>query len=462
MISYLGVPITWPDGETFGTICVLDNKSNEYSDLYLRLLLQWRDVVEADLRSLATLHSKLEEREAKIRRLFDANIIGIFVWELEGQITEANDAFLKMLGYDREDLVRGRLRWTDLTPPEWFDLDIRRWLPELKTTGSLQPFEKEYFRKDGGRIPVLIGAASFEKSGNQGVAFVLDLTERKRAEAEARESERRYREVQMDLAYANRVATMGQLTASIAHEVKQPITATVSNAQSALRFLNCRPPELGEVREALACIIKDGHRAGDVIGSIRDLIKKAPPRKDRFDINEAIREVIEITRGEAAKDGVSVQTELAGGLPLIQGDRVQLQQVMLNLIINAVEAMRGTSEGPRELLISTERTDSDGVVVAVRDSGPGLAPATLERLFESFYTTKPSGLGLGLSICRSIIEAHGGRLWASANVPRGAMFQFTVPPHPDSIVIVHDTSVAHSPDETLTSAKMQQVRSTKG
>jgi len=462
MISYLGVPITWPDGETFGTICVLDNKANEYSDLYLRLLLQWRDVVEADLRSLATLHSKLEEREAKIRRLFDANIIGIFIWELEGRITEANDAFLQMLGYDRDDLVCGRLRWTDLTPPEWFDLDTRRWIPELKTTGSLQPFEKEYFRKDGGRIPVLIGVASFEKNENQGVAFVLDLTERKRAEAEARESERRYREVQMDLAYANRVATMGQLTASIAHEVKQPITATVGNAQAALRFLNCRPPELGEVREALACIVKDGQRAGDVIGSIHDLIKKAPPRKDRFDINEAIREVIEITRGEAAKDGVSVQTELAGGLPLIQGDRVQLQQVMLNLIINAVEAMRGTSEGPRELLISTERTDSDGVVVAVRDSGPGLAPATLERLFESFYTTKPSGLGLGLSICRSIIEAHGGRLWASANVPRGAMFQFTVPPHPDSIVIVHDTSVAHSPDETLTSAKMQQVRSTKG
>ena len=462
MISYLGVPITWPDGETFGTICVLDNKANEYSDLYLRLLLQWRDVVEADLRSLATLHSKLEEREAKIRRLFDANIIGIFIWELEGRITEANDAFLQMLGYDRDDLVRGRLRWTDLTPPEWFDLDTRRWIPELKTTGSLQPFEKEYFRKDGGRIPVLIGVASFEKSRNQGVAFVLDLTERKRAEAEARESERRYREVQMDLAYANRVATMGQLTASIAHEVKQPITATVGNAQAALRFLNCRPPELGEVREALACIVKDGQRAGDIIGSIRDLIKKAPPRKDRFDINEAIREVIEITRGEAAKDGVSVQTELVDGLLLTQGDRVQLQQVMLNLIINAVEAMRGTSEGPRELLISTERTDSDGVVVAVRDSGPGLAPATLERLFESFYTTKPSGLGLGLSICRSIIEAHGGRLWASANVPRGAMFQFTVPPHPDSIVIVHDTGVAHSPDETLTIAKMQQVRSTKG
>src|SRR5262249_3044264 len=198
MISYLRVPITWPDGETFGTICVLANKANEYSDLYLRLLLQWRDVVEADLTSLATLHSKLEERDAKVRRLFDANIIGIFIWELEGQITEANDAFLQMLGYDREDLVCGRLRWTDLTPPEWFDLDIRRWIPELKTTGSLQPFEKEYFRKDGGRIPVLIGVASFEKSGNQGVAFVLDLTERKRAEAEARESERRYREVQMD------------------------------------------------------------------------------------------------------------------------------------------------------------------------------------------------------------------------------------------------------------------------
>ena len=281
-------------------------------------------------------------------------------------------------------------------------------------------------------MPVLIGAAAFDEQRDQGVAFVLDLTERKRAEAEARESERRYREMQMELAHANRVATMGQLTASIAHEVNQPIAATVTNAQAALRWLAARPPNLEEVRQALDHIVKDGNRAGDVIGRIRDLIKKAPPRKDRVDINEAIREVIELTRGEAAKNGVSVQTALAEGLPLIEGDRVQLQQVILNLIINAVEAMGAVERGPRELLITTAQAESNGVLVAVRDSGPGLAPASLEHLFDAFYTTKPDGLGMGLSICRSIIEAHGGRLWATANVPRGAIFHFTVPTHPDS------------------------------
>ena len=290
----------------------------------------------------------------------------------------------------------------------------------------MQPFEKEYFRKDGSRVPVLIGGASFEERGHQGVAFVLDLTERKRSEAEASESERRYREVQMELAHVNRLATMGQLTASIAHEVKQPIAATVTNAQAALRLLESRSADLEEVQEALACIVGDGRRAGDVIDRIRALIKKAPPRKDRLEINGAIREVIELTRGEAVKNGVSVQMDLAEGLPFVQGDRVQLQQVILNLIINAFEAM-SVSEGAGELLISTRKAEKEGVLVAVRDSGPGLAPATLERLFESFYTTKPSGLGLGLSISRSIIEAHGGRLWASANVPHGAIFQFTVP-----------------------------------
>jgi C4-dicarboxylate-specific signal transduction histidine kinase len=261
---------------------------------------------------------------------------------------------------------------------------------------------------------------------------VLDLTDRKRAEAEARESERRYREVQMDLAHANRVATMGQLTASIAHEVNQPIAATVTGAQAALNWLGHQPPDLAEVRLSLAQIVQDGRRAGDVIGRIRDLIRKAPPRKDRLEINGAIREVIELTRSEARKNGVSVKTELAEGLPLLYGDRVQLQQVILNLIINAIEAMSGTSEGLRELLISSAPANSGGVLVAVRDSGPGLAPAGLDRLFEAFYTTKPSGLGIGLSICRSILEAHGGRLWASTNEPHGAIFQFTVPAHPGS------------------------------
>jgi PAS domain S-box-containing protein len=381
--------------------------------------------------NLHIAYRDLHEREARIQRLVDANIIGIFIWDFDGRILEANDAFLRVVGYGREDLVAGHIRWTDLTAPEWHDLDAQG-VEELKRTGSRRPFEKEYIRKDGSRVPVLAGGAIFAEGGNQGVAFVLDLTERKRMEAEARESEQRYRDVQMELAHANRVATMGQLTASVAHEVNQPIGATVTNAQAALRFLDWRQPDLEEVRRALASIVKDGSRAADVIRRIRELIKKAPPRKDRLEINAAILEVIELTHSEAMKNGVSVKTELAQGLPLIHGDRVQLQQVMLNLVINAIEAMSSMREGARELLISTGRTESGGVLVAVRDSGPGLEPGSSERVLEAFYTTKPGGLGLGLSICRSILEAHGGRLWANSNVPRGAIFQFTVPAHTDS------------------------------
>jgi PAS domain S-box-containing protein len=376
----------------------------------------------------AHLYRDLEQREAKIRRLVDANIIGIYLWALEGRIIEANDTFLRMVGFDREDLLAGRLRWTDLTPPEGRDRDARA-VEGLKTTGRLPPGEKEYFRKDGSRVPVLIGSAAFDDRRDEGVAFVLDLTEQKRAEAEARESERRYREMQMEVAHANRVATMGQLTASIAHEVNQPIAAAATNAQAALRWLAARPPNLEEVREALDHIVKDANRAGDVIGRIRAIIKKAPSRKDPVDINEAIREVIELTRGEAAKYGVAVQTALGKGLPPIEGDRVQLQQVVLNLMVNAVQAMGTVEQGPRELFVTTAQAVPNGVLVAVKDTGLGVAPGKLAQLFAPFYTTKPDGLGMGLSICRSIIEAHGGRLWVTANLPRGAIFSFTMPTH---------------------------------
>jgi PAS domain S-box-containing protein len=504
-------------------------------------------VTHIDLTERKRAEQALRESEAKIRRLVDANIIGIFIWDFEGRIIEANDAFLRMVDYDREDLVSGRIRWTELTPPEWRERDERR-LPELKMTGSLQPFEKEYFRKDRSRVPVLIGAATFEEGGNQGVAFVLDLTERKCAEEALRESERKFRDyaettsdwfweigpdykftlltenafgsnpadrigtacwdhaldlqtesekwrfvwatldsrkpfrdfvyccvggngspmyvkasgkpvfdangefrgyrgtgtdvtallraqeeherlcrLESDLAHMNRLTMMGELAASLAHEITQPIAATRTNAGAAMRFLDRNPPDLGGVREALACIVDDADRAGDIIDRIRDHIKKAPPRKGRFDLNKAINEVIALAESAITTNGVSVRTRLAEALLPVQGDRVQLQQVVLNLILNAVEAMSTVEAGPRELLISTEQTQTGGVLVSVRDSGPGIDPDHLDRVFEAFYTTKSSGVGMGLSICRSIIDAHGGRLWADMNASRGAVFRFTLP-----------------------------------
>ena len=613
----------------------------------------------------------LREREGKIRRLVDANIIGIFIWDIDGRIIEANDAFLRMVGYDHEDIVSGRMRWTELTPPEWRDPDVRRWLPELKMTGSLQPFEKEYFRKDGSCVPVLIGVATFEEDGNQGVAFVLDLTERKRAEQALRESEGKFRDyaetasdwfweigpdykftlltenafgshaadrigtacwehaldfetepekwrliqatldsrkpfrdfvycsarrngspmyvkasgkpvfdvsgefrgyrgtgadvtaimraqealreserssrsaldgiaglvavmapngeletvnhpcleyfgrslewlknwgtndavhpedlphvlelfkramasgipyhfeqrlrrfdgeyrwfdnrgvpirdgsgriarwyvlltdiedrtralarleqMQSDFAHMNRVSMMGELAASLSHEITQPIAAARNYARAALNFLDQQPPDLGEVKKQLGRVVSAADRSGEIIERIRDHIKKAPPRKAGFDLNHAIDEVITLGRSAITRNGVSVQTLLAEGLAPVQGDRVQLQQVVLNLILNAVEAMGSVEAGTRELLISTEQNQAKGVLVAVRDSGPGIDPENIERVFEAFYTTKTSGMGMGLSICRSIIDAHGGRLWAGVNEPRGAVFQFTLP-----------------------------------
>jgi PAS domain S-box-containing protein len=511
----------------------------------------------------AHLYNDLQEREARIRRLVDSNIIGIFIGDSRGRIIEANDAFLEMLGYGHDDVISRRMRWTKLTPTEWAPADEDA-LVQLSGTGTCRPYEKEYYRKDGSRVPVLVGGAFFEGKADEGVVFVIDMSDRKRAEealreseakfseyaatasdwlweigpdckftlltenafhsnpadrigtlcwdhaldletepekwrlvwatldsrkpfhdfvycsvdgtgspmyvkvsgkpvfdtngefrgyrgigtdvtaiiraqqaeaslrtveAEARESEQRYRKAQLELAHANRVATMGQLTASIAHEVNQPITAAVTYASAARRFLSAEPPNFREVDDALSLIVKEGNRAGEVVGRIRALVKKAPARKDAVEINDAILEVIAITRTEAANNSVSVRTQLAEGLPSVQGDWVQLQQVLLNLIINAIEAMRDVGEEERELLISS-RNDPNGVSVEVRDSGPGFAPADFDRVFEAFYTTKPGGLGLGLSICRSIIEAHNGRLWARANVPRGAIFGFIAPAHP--------------------------------
>ena len=548
------------EGTPMGTILVRRMEVRPFSDKQIALLetfaaqaaiaIENVRLFEAEKqRTLALAHANrdLAEREAKIRRLVDSNIIGIFIWDFDGRILEANDAFLRMVNYDREDLVSGRMQWTELTAPDWRDRNNAR-IEQQKSSGHFPPFEKEYTRKDGTRVPVLMGGATFEEGGNQGMAYALDLTERKRAEEALRESEaklrdyaetasdwfweigpdykftlltenafgsdpaerigtacwdhaldletepekwrlvretldarepfrdfaycsvggnglpmyvkasgkpvfdangefrgyrgtgsdvterqraqeerERLRQLEADLAHMNRLGMMGELAASLAHEITQPIASARNNARAALNFLDQRPPDLGEVSEALGCVVGDADRAGHIVDRIREHIKKAPPRKERFDLNAAINEVIVLARSAITENGVSVQTGLADGLFPVQGDRVQVQQVVLTLVLNAGEAMGSVEAGARELSISTEQNRTDGVLVAVRDSGSGIDPTHLERVFEAFYTTKSSGTGMGLSICRSIIDAHGGRLWAEANEPRGAVFQFTLP-----------------------------------
>jgi PAS domain S-box-containing protein len=383
-------------------------------------------MLQADLKSLARLHGEIEERETKIRRLVDSNIIGVFIWDFDGRILDANDEFLRMVSYDREDLVSGRIRWADLTPPDWRDRNNAR-IEQQKSSGRFEPFEKEYTRKDGSRVPVLIGGATFEEGGNQAVAYVLDLTERKRVEAEARENEQRYREAQLELAHVTRVTTLGELTASIAHEVNQPLAGVVANAEACLRWLDREIPDLEAVRRSVEWVMDDGNRAGEVIRRVRALAKKTDIEKVPLDVNDVIREVMALVQRELISHQVLLRMELAPTLPMILGDRVQLQQVIINLVMNGIESMQSVTDRPRELVIRSGQDETEQVLVGVTDCGVGISAENADRLFTAFFTTKSSGMGMGLSICRSIIDAHGGRLWATACEPRGALFQFTIP-----------------------------------
>jgi PAS domain S-box-containing protein len=374
----------------------------------------------------ARLYSDLRERDARIRRLVDANIIGMMIWADDGQIIEANEAFLGMLGYSREDLVWGRLQRKDLTPAEWHEADDEA-LARLKATGTIQPREKEFFRKDGSRVPVLVGAASLEGSREETVSFVLDLSENKCAEESLRESQRRYGEAQIALAHANRVTTMGQLTASIAHEVNQPLTGVTANAEACLRWLRRETPDVDAACRSVEWIIDDSNRAREVIQRVRALANKTDVETVALDANDLIRDSIALVQRELMSHQISLQMELASPLPVILGDRVQLQQVIINLVMNGVEAMQSVTDRPRELVIRSCQERTQQVLVSVVDCGVGISAENADRLFNAFFTTKSSGMGMGLSICRSIIEAHGGRLWAAANVPHGATFQFTLP-----------------------------------
>jgi PAS domain S-box-containing protein len=379
------------------------------------------DVVGAvtDITAAKEAELVLEEREAKIRRLVDANIVGVLITDLAGRVIDANDAFLQMVRYTHSDLACGRLNWTKLTPPEWQAASARA-VAQLEANGTCELFEKEYLRSDGTRVPVLVAAAAIKGTKTENVAFVLDLTERKLAEAERE----RLRQLQVDLVYMSRVITVGQLGASLAHEIKQPIGAAVTNAEACVRLLDRDEPDLPEAREAALEMVRDARRAADIIDRVRSLYQKGSSEPATVDVNEVIGEMVIMLSSEANRHSVSMRADLAEGLPTVMADRVQLQQALMNLMLNGIEAMNDTGG---ELSVRSKTTEDGQLLISVSDCGIGLPVKQVERIFDAFFTTKPRGTGMGLSISRTIIESYGGHLWATPNAERGATFRFTLP-----------------------------------
>jgi PAS domain S-box-containing protein len=369
-------------------------------------------------RTLALAHANrdLQKSEAKFRSVIDGIAGLVAIMAPNGELETVNRQMIEYIGRSRDELTTWEIN--DAVHPE----DLPRILELFKRSIAagapfhyelrLRRFDGEYRWFENRGVPIRDESGLIARWS----VLLVDIEDRTRALEQLQQ-------MQSDFAHMNRVRMMGELAASLSHELAQPVAAVHMNACAALSFLDKQPPDLGNARGVLGCIVGDADRAGDIVRRIREQIKKMPPRKERFDLNAAINEVAVLARSAIVRNGVSVQTGLAEGLGPVQGDRVQLQQVFLNLILNAVEAMGSVEAGARELSISTEQ-DHTGVVVAVRDSGPGIDPHHLERVFEAFYTR---GMGMGLSIYRSIIEAHGGRIWAEANEPRGAVFQFTVP-----------------------------------
>jgi PAS domain S-box-containing protein len=364
----------------------------------------------------ARLYGELMMSEERWRNLFESVPVGVTLLGSDRRFVAANPAFQRMTGYSEEELCR--LSPTDIT----YEDDQAVTEAIIAANAAVRRVEKRYRRKDGGVFWAEVDAflAPVAGGGPFLASVAVDITERKRAEEALRDA-------QADLAHVARLTTMGELTASIAHEINQPLTAVASSADACLRWLNRDEPDLDKARKAALRIQRDVARAGDVIRGLRALAKKSGPQLTRLDIDDVIREALTLARGELRRHGIVLRGELAAGDRPVSGDRVQLQQVLLNLIMNGIQAMSGVTERARVLTISSTFTEPDGVLVVVEDTGTGLDPAVAENMFQPFFTTKADGLGLGLSICRSIVEGHGGRLWASSRAAHGADVRFTVP-----------------------------------
>jgi PAS domain S-box-containing protein len=423
MVSYLGFPVVWPDGRMFGTICVLDDKANRYSEIYQELLSHCRDVLQGDLQTLARLGHELEEQRAQLSELFARVPEAVVMVDRDSRITRVNPEFTKIFGYTAEESLGRRIK--DLITPDDLQDEVEGFMYRMAETGEVFAVETVRRHKNGVRVPVSLTCVpvSSNRSGNTGYVIYRDVTETKRLQDE----QRRYHEIQLELAHANRIATLGQLSASIAHELNQPLTGIITNCSTCLRMLTSDPQDLDGAREAVRRTMRDGHRASEVISRLRALFDRKEPASEPVDLNDATREVIALSCGELQNSRVIVRTELADDLPPVTADRVQLQQVVLNLLRNALDAMNAVDDRPRDLLIKTERDGGDSVRLSVTDAGVGFDPHTLDKLFEAFYSTKDDGMGVGLSVSRSIIESHQGRLWAALNDGPGVTVSFSVP-----------------------------------
>jgi PAS domain S-box-containing protein len=423
MVSYLGFPVCWPDGRMFGTICVLDDKANRYSDLYQELLLHCRDVLQGDLETLARLGSELEAHKAHLSELFARVPEAIVMIDRDSRVTRVNPEFTKIFGYTADEAIGHPIK--ELIAPDDLHEEVETLLSRMAPTSEVFAVETVRRHKNGAGVPVSLVCVPVSSNGRGHAGYVIyrDISEMQRLQSE----QRQYHEVQLELAHAHRVATIGQLSASIAHELNQPLTGIVTNCSTGLRMLTSDPPDLEGAREAVRRTMRDSTRASEVIARLRALFGKQAPASESVDLNEATREVLALSLGELQKSRVSVRTDLADDALYVTGDRVQLQQVVLNLLRNALDAMTTVDDRPRDLLIRTARDQGDWVRLSVTDAGVGFDPHTTDRLFEAFYSTKGDGMGVGLSVSRSIIESHQGRLWAILNDGPGATFSFSIP-----------------------------------
>ena len=339
---------------------------------------------------------------------------------LDGKVTSWNAGATSIFGYEASEMIGQSI--TRIIPPELHD-EERQILARLARGERLQHYETVRVARDGRRVDISLTVSPLISRSGKVVGaskIARDITATKRAEAELQQA-------RIEFARVARVTTLGELTAAIAHEVNQPLTGLVSSGNACLRWLSGEAPDLEAARRSIERMIRDGSRAGEVIGRIRAMVTKSKPQRDSLNINDAIMEVLALLRTEIRRNDISPYTELSNGLSLVWGDRVQLQQVILNLVMNAIEAMSGISQTRRKLLVSSVKDGQNGVLVSIRDSGPGFDETAPDRLFEAFYTTKENGMGIGLAVSRTIIQAHGGRLWAMPSAPQGAIFQFTLP-----------------------------------